>query len=255
MIRERCNCTASVYHSLQTSLERRLSRNFSMGAHYTWSMFIDGASEVFNASNTSDIAISQDPYDRRSERGRSTYDRPQRISVNGVYELPMFREQKGIIGRALGGWQVNGFITLQSGAPFTALNGTDPGAVLLGNPVGTSTRPSLNTNLDLSGLSVRDLQAAGGRALFSPATVNAPIGNAGRNILRANGINRLDFGLLKNFRVREGHRLQYYANFFNALNTRDWGIPEGIITSPAFLNEGASEVPPRKIQMGLRYSF
>ena len=113
-----------------------------------------------------------------------------------------------------GGWQVNGFITLQSGAPFTALNGTDPGAVLLGNPVGTSTRPSLNTNLDLSGLSVRDLQAAVGRALFSPATVNAPIGNAGRNILRANGINR-----------------------------------------PAFLNEGASEVPPRKIQMGLRYSF
>ena len=46
-----------------------------------------------------------------------------------------------------------------------------------------------------------------------------------------------------------------HANFFNALNTRDWGIPEGTVTSAAFLNEGATEVPPRKIQMGLRYSF
>jgi hypothetical protein len=69
------------------------------------------------------------------------------------------------------------------------------------------------------------------------------VGNAGRNILRANGINRPDFGLLKNFRIQEGHSLQFHANFFNATN------------SPTFRNEGASEVPPRKIQLGLRYAF
>jgi hypothetical protein len=255
VIRERCNCTASIYHSWQTSLEKRFSRNFSMGAHYTWSTFIDGASEIFNASTTGDIAISQNPYDRRSERGRSTYDRPQRFSINGVMELPMFRGQKGLAGRILGGWQVNGFLTLQSGAPFTVLNGSDPGAVLLGNPVGTSTRPFLNTSLDLSSMTVREIQAAGGRSLFSPATALNPIGNAGRGILRSNGINRLDFGLLKNVQIREGHRIQIHANFFNATNSRDWGIPEGIFTSPSFLNEGATEVPPRKIQLGLRYAF
>ena len=99
------------------------------------------------------------------------------------------------------------------------------------------------------------MQAAGGRSLFLPATVQAPIGNAGRNILRANGINRLDFGLIKNTRVREGHSLQFHANFFNTTNTRDWGIPEGVFTSAAFLNEGAAEVPSRRIQLGLRYSF
>jgi hypothetical protein len=255
VIRERCNCTASIYHSWQTSLEKRLARNFSMAAHYTWSTFIDGASEIFNASTSGDIAISQNPYDRRSERGRSTYDRPQRFSVNGVYEIPAYRTQQGVIGRILGGWQVNGFLTLQAGAPFTALNGSDPGNVLLSNPVGISTRPFLNTNLNLSTMSVRELQAAGGRSLFTAASVQNPIGNAGRSILRANGINRLDFGLLKNFKVREGHRMQFHANFFNATNTRDWGIPEGIFTSPAFLNEGATEVPPRKVQIGLRYAF
>jgi hypothetical protein len=255
VIRERCNCTASSYHSLQTSLEKRLSANFSMGMHYTWSSFIDGASEVFNPSTSGEIAFSQDPYDRHSERARSTYDRPHRFTTNGVFELPMFREQTGVAGKVLGGWQVNGFLTLQSGAPFGALNGADPGGLVTGNLVGTSVRPHLNTNLDISAMSVREIQAAGGRSLFRAVTVQDPVGNAGRNIMRANGINRVDFGVIKSTRVREGHSFQIHANLFNAFNTRDWGIPEGSIISPAFLNEGATEVPARRIQLGLRYVF
>ncbi len=255
VIRERCNCTASTYHSWQTSLEKRLSRNFLMAAHYTWSSFIDGASEIFNPSVSGEIAFPQNPYDRHSERSRSTYDRPHRFTINGVWELPAFRGRKDAVGRILGGWQVNGFLTLQSGAPFGVLNGVDPGNVVLGNIVGTSIRPFLNTSLDLSSLGVREIQAAGGRSLFTAVTAANPVGNAGRNILRADGINRLDFGLVKNIRVREGHKVQIQANFYNATNTRDWGIPDGVFTSAAFLNEGVSEVPARKIQMGLRYQF
>jgi hypothetical protein len=255
VIRERCNCTASIYHSLQTSIERRLAQNFTMAAHYTWSAFIDGASEIFNPSTSGEIAFPQDPFDRASERARSTYDRPHRFSVNGVFELPWLSEQRGAAGKVLGGWQINGFLTFQSGAPFGALNGADPGGLVTGNLVGTSIRPHLNTNLDLSSMKVREIQAAGGRSLFLPATVAAPIGNAGRNIFRADGINRLDFGIIKNINVTETNRFQIHANFFNALNTRDWGIPEGVFTSAAFLNEGAFEVPARRIQVGLRYTF
>lgn len=255
VIRERCNCTASIYHSLQTSIEKRLSRNFLMAGHYTWSSFIDGASEIFNPSAAGEIAFPQDPYNRNAERSRSTYDRPHRFSMNGVFELPMFREQKGAIGKVLGGWQVNGFLTLQSGAPFGVLTGNDPGGVVLGNIVGTSIRPFLNTNLDLSKMKVREIQAAGGGRLFRGVTAANPIGDAGRNILRADGINRVDFGLIKNVRVREGHTFQIHANFFNATNSRDWGIPDGVFTSAGFLNEGATEVPARRIQMGLRYAF
>jgi hypothetical protein len=104
-------------------------------------------------------------------------------------------------------------------------------------------------------MTVREIQAAGGRSLFTAATVQNPIGNAGRNILRADGINRVDFGFLKNIAVTEKQTLQIHANFFNLTNTRDWGIPEGIMTSSSFLNEGALEVPSRKIQLGLRYTF
>ncbi len=254
IIRERCNCTSSTYHSLQTSLEKRLSNNFSMAMHYTWSSFIDGASEVFNPSS-SEIAFPQDPTNRRAERARSTYDRPQRFSTNGVFELPLMRNQTGVLGKILGGWQLNGFLTLQSGAPFTVLNGSDPGGIVTGNLVGTSIRPFLNTTLDLSRMTVREIQQAGGGSLFRGVTAANPVGNAGRNILRADGINRLDFGLIKNTRIREGHLFQLHANFFNATNTRDWGIPEGTYNSPAFLKEGAVEAQNRRIQVGMRYTF
>jgi hypothetical protein len=255
VIRERCNCTSSTYHSLQTSLEKRLSQNFSMAAHYTWSSFIDGASEIFNPSVSGEIAFPQNPRDRNSERARSTYDRPHRFTANGVFELPFFREQQGVAGKIIGGWQFNGFLTLQSGAPFGVLNGSDPGGIVAGNLVGTSIRPNLNTTLDLAHMGVREIQLAGGASLFRAVTAASPIGDAGRNILRADGINRVDFGIVKNTRIREGHNLQFHANFFNATNTRDWGIPEARITSAAFLNEGAPEAAPRRIQLGLRYSF
>jgi hypothetical protein len=257
VIRERCNCTSSTYHSWQTSLEKRLSRSFSFAAHYTWSSYIDGASEVFNPSARGEIAFSQDPTNRDLDRGRSTYDRPHRFSVNGVFELPFLREQQGLAGRILGGWQVSGFLTLQSGAPFTVLNGVDPLGRTAGNVVGTPTRPDLNTTLDLARMGVREIQAAGGGALFRGITAAHPtgVGNAGRNILRADGINRLDLGIIKNVRVSEGNRLQFYGNFFNTTNTRDWGIPDAVFSSPSFLNEGQTDGGNRRIMVGMRYVF
>lgn len=255
VIRERCNCAGSVYHSLQASAEKRLSRNFLMATHYTWSSFIDTASDPFNPSVSGEIAIAQDPYNRGGERARSTYDRPHRFSTNGVFELPYFRAQNGFTGRLLGGWQLNGFLTLQSGAPFGVLNGTDPGGVGTGNLVGTAIRPFLNTGLDLSSMTVRQIQQAGGGGLFRAVTRAEPIGDAGRNIFRADGINRLDLGIIKNVRVREGQTFQVHANFYNTTNTRNWGIPEGVFTSAAFLNEGAAEVSSRRIQVGLRFAF
>lgn len=256
-IRLRCNCTSSIYHSLQTSLEKRLSSNFSMAAHYTWSTFIDGASEIFNPSNSGDIAIPQDSFNWRADRGRSSYDRPHRFTVNGVYEVPFHRAQAGASGKLLGGWQLNYFLTWQSGAPFSPLNGSDPGARVLGinGLVGTSIRPNLNTDLDLAGMNIRDIQAAGGASLFRTVTAASPLGNLGRNVLRADGIDKLDFGIIKNTRLAENHTLQFRADFFNATNTRNYGIPESVITSAAFLNEGARDGGNRRVQLGLRYVF
>ena len=131
LIRRRANTAKSWYHSMQTGVEKRLSLGLSAALHYTWSRYIDTASDIFNPSS-GEIGVAQDSYDIGAEKGRSSYDRPHRLTGNFVWQLPVMRSQQGIAGKILGGWQVGSFFTLQSGAPFTPLNGTDPTGALSG---------------------------------------------------------------------------------------------------------------------------
>ena len=173
-IRLRANAASSIYHSMQVSMEKRLARGFSAGLHYTWSSFIDEASEIFNPS-PGEIAIVQDSFNRGADRARSTFDRPHRLAGNVVYELPWHQDQKGPVGRILGGWQLNSAFSFQSGAPFTPLNGSDPAGALSGidTLVGNAIRPNMISTQALSGMSVEQLFAirgtitsANGNALF-----------------------------------------------------------------------------------------
>src|SRR5437867_3948291 len=184
--RLRANAASSIYHSLQPSAEQRLTRGFSAGFQYTRSAYIHDASEIFNPSS-GEVAIAQDSFNRRADRGRSSYDRPNRFTGNFVYEIPALRNQPGVIGHILGGWQVNSFFTFQSGQPFTVLNGSDPTGALNGisGLVGLAIRPNLNTTLDTSRMSVTELLKAGGRSLFSTLPPGVRVGNVGRNTLRA----------------------------------------------------------------------
>ncbi|HEV2884819.1 MAG TPA: TonB-dependent receptor, partial [Pyrinomonadaceae bacterium] len=270
IIRLRANTANSIYHSMQLSMEKRLSRGFSAGAHYTWSAFIDTASEIFNPSGA-EVAVSQDSFNRSIERARSSFDRPHRITGNFVYELPFMREQRGFVGHLMGGWQVNSFFTFQSGSPFTPLLGVDPASALNGisGLVGNAIRPNLNTNLDLSGMSVEAIRfAAGNRTctiagtavtgascLFGNVSVAQRVGDVGRNTLRTDGINRLDFGLLKNTQIGENQRIQLRADFFNLTNTRDFGVPEGRVNNANFLNQWGTNGGNRRVIVGLRYVF
>jgi hypothetical protein len=256
--RLRCNCAQSIYHSLQVSLDKRLSQNFSAGVHYTWSTFIDTASEIFNPQPQGEVATPQDPFNRNADRARSSYDRPHRVTGNLVYEFPFLRDQRGLTGHILGGWQANAFFTLQSGTPFTLLNGADPAGVLQGIDalVGNAIRPNLNTNLDISSMNLIEILSAGGAGLFSPLTPGQRTGNIGRNTVRGDGIANLDFGIFKNTKILEGHLIQFRAEFFNATNTRNFGTPNtSVISGANFLNQWATDGGNRRIVMGLRYTF
>jgi hypothetical protein len=269
-VRIYANTASSIYHAMQLSVERRMRNGLSGGAHYTWSSFIDTASDPFNASVRGEVAIAQNSFDRRAERARSTYDRPHRLSVNTVYELPFFAHQLGARGRFLGGWKMGGVLTLQSGTPFGVLNGSDPTSALSGisGLFGDSIRPNLNTNLPISSMSLTELRRAGGSALFStlaPCTrigttlTCAPggrFGNVGRNALRGDGIGNLDLTLSKATRlVGERHMLEVRADFFNLTNTRNFGIPEARITNSGFLDEKSTDGGSRRVFLGVKYSF
>jgi TonB dependent receptor len=263
VIRLRANAAESWYHSIQTGLEKRFSGGLSAGVHYTWSRFTDTASEVFNPS-VGEVAVAQDSFNIAGDKGRATYDRPQRLTGNFVWELPWMRGQPGIASKILGGWQFSSFFTLQSGAPFTPLNGSDPTGALAGidGLVGNSVRPMLNTDKDLSKMNVEELRDAGGASLFrtlcgmpSPTCAGERVGNVPRNLLRADGIGNVDIGIVKNTRFANGHNFQIRIEMFNATNTRNFGIPDGRITSANFLNQWATDGGFRRTWVAMRYTF
>ena len=263
VIRLRANEAESWYHSLQTGIEKRFSGGLSANVHYTWSKYLDTASEVFNPSS-GEVAVAQDSFDIDNDKGRSSYDRPHRLTGNFVWELPWMREQQGVLAKILGGWQVSSFFTFQSGAPFTVLNGSDPTGALAGidGLVGNSIRPMLNTDLELSKMTMEELRAAGGATLFrtlcglpSPTCVGERVGDVGRNTLRADGIGNVDVGFTKNTRFANGQNIQFRVEMFNATNTRNFGIPDGRVTSPDFLNQWATNGGNRRVWIAVRYIF
>ncbi len=263
VIRTRANTAESWYNSLQTGLEKRMSGGLSAGLHYTWSRYLDTASEIFNPSS-GEVAVSQDSFDTAADKGRSSYDRPHRLTGNFVWELPIMRDQQGALGKIVGGWQFGSFFTLQSGAPFTPLNGSDPTGALAGidGLVGNAIRPMLNTDQDLASMTIQELIAAGGSSLFrtlcgmpSPTCAGERVGNAPRNLLRSDGIGNIDLALTKNTRFANGQNVQIRFEMFNATNTRNFGIPDGRVNSANFLNQWATDGGARRIWAALRYTF
>ena len=263
VIRLRANTGESWYHSIQTGLEKRFSGGLSAGVHYTWSRFTDTASEVFNPSG-GEVAVPQDSFNIAADKGRATYDRPQRLTGNFVWELPWLREQQSAISKVLGGWQFSSFFTFQSGAPFTPLNGSDPTGALAGidGLVGNAIRPNLNTDRDLSKMTIEQLREAGGASLFrtlcgmpSPTCAGERVGNVPRNLLRADGIGNVDIGIVKNTRFANGQNLQIRIEMYNATNTRNFGIPVGAVTSTNFLNQWATDGGFRRTWVAMRYTF
>jgi hypothetical protein len=264
-VRLRDNTAESSYDSLQVGLEQRVSKGFSAGIYYTYSKFEDTASDTFNPSVNGEVAVPQDSHAPLSaERGRSTYDRPQRVTGSLVWELPIHRSQQGAIGHILGGWQLSTSFNFQDGPPFTPLNGSDPTGALAGisGLVGNSIRPNLNTNLDISSMTVEELRAAGGASLFRQLCGNPSatcpgerVGNVGRNVLRADGIFLIDFAVIKNTRVFRDHTLQFRLEMFNATNSRNFGIPEARINAANFLDEKGTDGGNRYVWLAVRYVF
>jgi hypothetical protein len=155
-------------------------------------------------------------------------------------------------------------LTFQSGSPFTALNGSDPTGAIAGidGLVGNSIRPNLNTDLDVSQMTIEELRAANAKSPLFRALCGMPsatcagerVGNVGRNTLRTDGIGNLDLGVIKNTRIG-ATTLQVRFEMYNATNTRNFGVPEGRVTSTNFLNQWGTNGGARTIWGALRYTF
>ena len=121
--RLRTNGASGSYHGLQTRFDTRFS-NIVFNANYTFSKTIDNASEIFSTfGGGQTVADPENPFNSTSqERGLSAFDQRHNFTANFIYEVPFYKDQKGIVGKLLGGYQFAGIIRLGSGRPYTPTN-------------------------------------------------------------------------------------------------------------------------------------
>lgn len=114
---------SSIYHSLQATLRKAMSHGVQVQASYTWSKSIDDASDYAPSIQANDNSYAQDGANLRAERAVSNYDIPHRLAITGIWQLPFFREQRGVLGQILKGWSFESVNMWQSGLPATVLAG------------------------------------------------------------------------------------------------------------------------------------
>ena len=233
----------SSYHSLQTQYNRRFSKGLSFMVNYTWAKAIDIGCSGWFVENCS----QQNPYNFNLDRSVSGIDLTHNLNFNWVYELPFKFSSPGL--RAiLGGWKFNGLALFTSGQPYTPnVNGDIAGT---GLPNGRY-RPDYVGDPNLSNPTPSAWLNTSAFAVPQAGT----FGNAGRNSLRADGINNIDFSFFKIFTIRELLEIEYRVEFFNGFNSPQYRAPSANISRGNFGRVLGTANRARQIQMGLKLYF
>ena len=238
----------AAYHAFQFSAEKRLTHGLSALLSYTWGHSIDTVGQNFGGG--ADGPLPQDPRNRRADRGNSPFDIRHRLTIAWNYALPFgngrkWLNQGGPAEYALGGWQVNGISTFQTGLPYT------PTANTATVNTGTGSRPDRIGDGTLSNPTVDRWFDTSAFATPAPFTY----GNSGRNILYGPGRVNFDFSLFKEFRITEVWKLQFRTELFNLFNTPQFDLPNAAIGASNAGTITGIVGTPRQIQFGLKLVF
>lgn len=237
----------SDYHSLQVAAELKKGDS-SLRLSYTYSKAMSDAGTETNAP--------QNFYNRKAEYALAPFDRPQILTINYIYFLPFMRNERGFVGRVLGGWELSGITTYNAGLPLTVTSGQGldwAGMGILG-PSYQSPRPDMIGDPN-SG--PKTLTQWFNTAAFAdvPAGQVRP-GNAGRYTVRGPGYGRWDFSMFKNIRIHEYSFVQFRAEFFNLFNhTNFQGVGTSYATGSTTFGTITSTRDARVVQLALKFSF
>lgn len=239
----------SNYNSLQVSATRRVAKGLNLGLAYTWS-------KTLTNSPTDRSNAPYDSFNWNLDYGPATFSRPNIFVVNYVYDLPFHQGQQGLVGHVLGGWEISGITTAESGVPTTIRQSNDPfdnygapGGLGIGiDPSPVAPRPD-QVAASAGPKTVAEWFNVGG---FAPAVGHFGDGSVG-NVLGP-GRYDWDFGLFKNTRINERFSTQLRAEFFNVWNHTSFsGFNNNISSATAGQVTGAHD--PRIIQIGLKLYF
>lgn len=246
---------ASTYHALYAKLEKRFSKGFTFLASYTYSKVITDAAIGF-AGESFVSGTPQNYYNLRGERSIAGFNTPQTLVISYVYELPFgpgkpFLNGGGLAGKIIGGWQINGITTFQSGEPLQ-ISGGNASALNVGLQ-----RPNWNgQNPTLSGAIQPRLSRYFDTSDFP---LNAPftLGNAPRIMpnLYGPGTKNFDISMFKDTKFGERLTLQFRAEAFNSFNRVQFANPNVTATSVTFGVINAQANAPRDFQLAMKLRF
>jgi hypothetical protein len=248
------------YNALQVDLHGNVRKDLQLQFGLTVARAIDP--DTGNGSGA-DLNNVTNPYAGwKYDNGPSPYDRTAVAFINYVYQIPLFRSSDSrLLKGTLGGWELSGIVTAESGAPLNiGLNGQNASSVL----TNTSNRPNLTGSVSYP-------KTVG--AWFNPADYSAPActlggngddcyGNLGHNVIRGPGRDNWNLSLNKNFVISQerGSRIELRIETFNTWNhTQFKGDYNngGISTNYGASNFGAvtAAFDPRVFQLGLKLFY
>jgi hypothetical protein len=221
---------SSWYNSVAFKVERRFKGGLSLLASYAISKAMEAVSYL-------------NPQDANLDRDLTSYDRPQRLVLSGLYNFPIGPQQKwlnrGFLSHLIGGWELSWSSVTQSGPPMSY-----PDYYLYGNPKlesGQTMSHWFNTSASIWGQRPADTLRV--TPLRSPN-------------IRRHSAPQVDLTLIRDFRIKEGHKFQFKVTAFNVSNTPIFDFPNTSPTSPLFGVVPTTPLNyPRSVEIGLRYAF
>ena len=252
----------SSYHALQARLQHRFANGFTLLGSYAYGRSIDNGSGV--RTTDGDPLTPSNNYDLRHERGLSAFQFKHRFITSALYELPIGKGKAlnldGWANTLIGGWQLGGILTFQSGFPATAFCAP-------GNWQGAGTGyckpdavPGKQANLPGDQQSIDrwfDTTAFESRlgAPNANAVTDFRYGTAGRNTIIGPGIASLDASIIKFFRFGEKYAFEIRGEAFNVTNTPNFAQPGTSVATPTYGRIAGTRLDMRQMQVAMRFSF
>jgi hypothetical protein len=211
------NALSSNYNSLQVSLTKRFAKGLSFITSYTWSKAL---------GYTTASGYLMNPFNLQSNYGPLDFDRQSVWTIGHLWEVPLGRNGKNWKATVLGGWQINGFFTWDSGVPVT----------VTADPIGCNC-PNSTVFADVNTLNPT-LNDGSRTQILNPLAFSAPatgtFGNSGRNSVRIPGYRNYDLSLFKKFKVRDRANFELRGEAYNLSNTPHFTSPITNVSAPDF---------------------
>jgi hypothetical protein len=240
---------SSLYNALQVQVSKNYSHGFQVQGSYTWGKGIDSGSATQIADPFTNSISTLLFFCSSCRRGLTDFNVAQGFVASYVWDIPTPKNWEGISSHVLGGWELGGIVTAQTGVPVTPLIAGDPLGQNSRDPFGYPNRltgpgchsavnpGNVNQYINVSCFGL-PLASAGIAAECTPfgapaapiaGTCSNLLGNARRNSVIGPGLATWDLSLFKNnyiTKISETFNMQFRAEFFNVLNRANFHTPD-----------------------------